>query len=214
MQECTQHVLYQLPNAQTRVTHFLDNIHCDNPPLQAAMALVRNDMKDNGTVLAKMNDFDAAVSFIIPHNTVVSKNNKRSLADISTTNGEASNSRGAQVSSSLVKPPKGKTGVELRFYKTQEYRKLSKQQKEELYEWRESKRQNTGGYVQGSSEKKTIASAVAEELEKRDKAVEQEAAVNGDFEKYIMRMMESANKGKGSAAIAASANVSDSKIVQ
>ena len=43
----------------------------------------------------------------------------------------------------------------------------------------------TGGYGQGSSEKKTIASAVAEELEKRDKAVEQEAAVNSDFKNIL-----------------------------
>ena len=80
-----------------------------------------------------------------------------------------------------------------------------------MYEWRDHKRQNTGRYRQGSSDKKTIASAVAEELEKRDKAVEQEAAVNSNFEKYIMSIMESANKGKGSAAIAASSNVSDYK---
>ena len=63
-----------------------------------------------------------------------------------------------------------------------------------MYEWRESKRQNTGGYGQGSSKKKKIASAVAEGLEKRDKAVEQEAAVNSDFETYIMSIMASANK--------------------
>ena len=79
------------------------------------MALVRNYMTDTGTVLAKMNDFEAAVSFIIPHDPVVSKKNKRSLADISTTYGEASNNRGAQVSSSSVKPSKGKRGIELRF---------------------------------------------------------------------------------------------------
>ena len=98
-----------------------------------------------------MNYFEAAVSFIIPHNPVVSKKNKRSLADILTTDGEAINNRGARVSSSSVNPSKGKTGVELRFCKAREYRNLSKQQKEELYEWRESKRQKTGGDGQGSS---------------------------------------------------------------
>ena len=141
------------------VTHLLDKVHFDNAPLQAAMEFVCNDMTDTGTVLAKMNDFEAEVSFIITHDPVVSKKNKKSLPDISTTDGEASNNRGAQVSRSSVKPSKGKTGVELRFYKTQEYRNLSKQQKEELYEWRESERQKTGGCGQGSSEKKTIASA-------------------------------------------------------
>ena len=41
--------------------------------------------------------------------------------------------------------------------------------------------------------------------------MEQEAAVNSEFEKYIMSILASENKGKGSAAIAAPANVSDSK---
>ena len=51
---------------------------------------------------------------------------------------------------------------------------------------RDNTRQKTGGDGQDFSEKNTIASAVAEELEKLDKAVEQEAAVNSDFEEYIM----------------------------
>ena len=52
---------------------------------------------------------------------------------------------------------------------------------------------------------------MAEELEKCDKAVEQEAAANSDFERYIMIIMARANKGKGSAAISVSVNFSDSK---
>ena len=76
-------------------------------------------MTYNGTVLAKMNGFEAAVSFIITHNPVVSNKNKRSLSDISATDVEAINNRGAQVSSSSVNLSKFKTGVELRFYKTQ-----------------------------------------------------------------------------------------------
>ena len=80
-----------------------------------------------------------------------------------------------------------------------------------MYEWRESKHQNTGGDGQGSSEKKTIVSAVAEVLEKRDKALEQEAAINSDFKTNIMIIMASTNKGKGSSAIYASANISESK---
>ena len=52
---------------------------------------------------------------------------------------------------------------------------------------------------------------MAEELEKHDNAVEQEAAINNEFEIYIMSIMASENKGKGSAEISASVNVSDSK---
>ena len=82
MQECAQHVPYQRPNAQTHVLHLLDNIHCYTAPLHAAMSLVLNDITDTGTFLAKINYFEVAVSFIIPHDPVVSKKNKRSLAEI------------------------------------------------------------------------------------------------------------------------------------
>ena len=61
MQECAQHVPYQLPNTQTRVTHLLDTINCVNAPLQTAMSMVRNDTTYNATVLAKMNDVEVAV---------------------------------------------------------------------------------------------------------------------------------------------------------
>ena len=66
-----------------------------------------------------------------------------------------------------------------------------------MYEWIDIKRQKIGGDVQVSSDKNTIASAVDEELEKRNNAVEQEATVNSNFEKDIMSIMASANKVKG-----------------
>ena len=52
---------------------------------------------------------------------------------------------------------------------------------------------------------------MAEEFETRNKEVEQESAVNSDFEKYIIIIMASANKGKGFTTTYASANVSDPK---
>jgi hypothetical protein len=55
MQQCADHVVFQLPNEHTRVTYLLDDIQCnDAAPLQAAMALVRNDTEEG----EKMNDFE------------------------------------------------------------------------------------------------------------------------------------------------------------
>jgi hypothetical protein len=43
MQECAQHVQYQLPNEHSRVGFLLDAIQCSDAGLQAAMASVRTD---------------------------------------------------------------------------------------------------------------------------------------------------------------------------
>ena len=90
MQKCAEHVPYQLPKAHTQVTHFLDNIQCDNAPLLAAMVLVTNNKVDrNATGLAKTNDFEATAAFIISHDPVVIKHqNKRGLAHISSLGGD------------------------------------------------------------------------------------------------------------------------------
>ena len=69
MEECSHHVPCQLPNAFTRVTHLLGSVQCDDAPPQASMALVRNDADPNG----KMNNFEDAASFIVPHDPVAKK---------------------------------------------------------------------------------------------------------------------------------------------
>ena len=38
MQQCAEHIAYQLPNELTRVGYLLEGIQCPNPGLQAAMA--------------------------------------------------------------------------------------------------------------------------------------------------------------------------------
>ena len=40
MQQCTEHVAYQLPNEHTRVGYLSEGIQCPDPGLQAAMASV------------------------------------------------------------------------------------------------------------------------------------------------------------------------------
>ena len=125
MQQCAEHVAFQLPNKHTRVTYLLDAIHCNDAPLQAEMELVRNDTGPAG----KMNDFEATALYLLPHDPVLKKQTagtKRGVAKISDTFGADASSTSAD------KPASGRTGVEFRFYERAEYSQLTSEQKEEL----------------------------------------------------------------------------------
>ena len=135
MSQCADHVAYQLPNELTRVTFLLDAIECNDAPLQAAMALVRNDTGPGG----KMNDFESTASFLVPHCPVARKRadatpGKRTAAEISATSGNATPKSGI-----------GKTGVHLRFHTTKEYKELTPEQKQELREYRDSREKQGHG---------------------------------------------------------------------
>ena len=97
MQQCAEHVAYQIPNGRTRVTYLLDGVQCNDAPLQAAMALVRADSGPTG----KMSDFEAAVAMLLPHDPVAKKRasgGARGGAKISdaTSGGAASESSGSK----------------------------------------------------------------------------------------------------------------------
>ena len=98
----------------------------------------------------------------------------------------------------MKKPSIGRTGIHLHYYKTGEYRNLSREQKEELKEWRAN---NPNTSKAGSkkarkeapkkpkpSMKKQVASLVEAAL---NKSVRFEGQVN-DEEKYIMSMVQAA----------------------
>ena len=48
MQQCAEHIAYQLPNELTRVGYLLEGIQCPDPGLQAAMASMQTDDGANG----------------------------------------------------------------------------------------------------------------------------------------------------------------------
>ena len=155
MQQCAEHVAFQLPNEHTRVGYLLEAIQTTDAGLQAAIAQIKTDDGANG----KRNDFEAAASYLLPYDPVAKKRNqtKRPHADVSDTSG-------AEVAAFGTKPGIGKTGVHLRYYKTAEYKKLTSEQKVELKEWRDSikdkKKSNHG-------QDKAIAAAVEKAVEKR-----------------------------------------------
>ena len=138
MQQCAEHIAYQLPNEHTRVGYLLEGIQCSDPGLQAAMASVRMDDGPNGM----RNDFENAAAHLLPYDPVATKRaagTKRPAANISDTRGmHGSNASAIEISDATSKDGKvsiGKTGVHLRYHTNSEYRELSTSQKKELSEW-------------------------------------------------------------------------------
>ena len=83
MQQCAEHVEYQLPNEHTHVSYLLEGSDWPDPGLQAAMASIHTDDGPTGM----WNDFEAAVAHIVPYEPVTKKRaaagSKRTAAQIS-----------------------------------------------------------------------------------------------------------------------------------
>ena len=114
MRAAPEHVDFQLPNQHTRVRHLLDAIECVDAKLQAAIANIENDKA------GKRVDFESAVAFLLPSCPVsrkqqkTSKNNVREIS--ATTSGNSSFSSKSGI---------GQTGVHFRYYKPEEFKKLT-----------------------------------------------------------------------------------------
>ena len=110
----------QLPSEHTRVGYLIDNINNSDPDLRAAIASIRVDT--NGM----RSNFEAAVAFLLPVDPYVKhkKTDRQvNIADIQ----------------ALKNKSDSKTGVDLRWHTPDEYAKLNKDQKSELYQWQKTK---------------------------------------------------------------------------
>ncbi len=212
MQQCSEHVTYQLPDEYTRVRYLLDAIQSTDPELQASIAAIRLDTTGP---TAKRNNFEAAATFLLPADPVA----KRRKAN---NDGNASATISSTTGSTGVKPSIGKTGVEFRYYKKQAYSKLTDEQKVELKQWRESsKRKSTGssspnsGGSNGGSDgapgskklRKTIASVILEESKKKEEKDRQSKAQVNELKDVILDVLKP-TKSSSSPAQASSATVS------
>ena len=123
LQEAAEHVNFQLPTQHTRVGYLINNIENNDPDLRAAIASIRIDT--NGM----RSDFEAAVATLLPvdpYQKHRSRNNSnRDRANISDTR--------------LRNKSESKTGVDFRWHKPEEYKRLNKEQRAELYQWQNSK---------------------------------------------------------------------------
>ena len=135
LERCSQSVPHQLPNERTRVVHLLDAIQCSDAAMQAAIAHIKSQSEDpNGLGT----NFEDAAAYLLQFCPVSKKRKSSSVnQNISSVNTETLNSnRKGNNKDKKLKVNKGKTGVELRYYKPHEYRKLNDAQVEELRKWR------------------------------------------------------------------------------
>ena len=213
MEQCAMHVQFQMPNEYTRVGYLLDAIENDDASLQAAMALIRNDTAPGG----KRNNFEAAAAFLLPHDPVARKRaTKRGQADVSA------------IDSSTIKSGIGKTGVEFRYHTKAEYKKLTKEQKTELYEWRLTddqggklnKRQKKGKegsrvtFDDKKQFKKMVSEVVVAELTSMDekrKAKEKEEKDGAEAGAYLVSLMQAASHKSPPAATNVAATTTETE---
>ena len=69
MEQCAQHVAFQLPNDHTRVGFLLDGIQSSDAGLNAAIAQIK---ADDGPI-GKRSDSDATASFLLPYDPIAKK---------------------------------------------------------------------------------------------------------------------------------------------
>ena len=198
--QCSEHVPFQLPNEHTRVTYLVDSIQNSDPGLQAALAQVRADKAEGGL----SNSFEDTAAHLQPYDPVAKKRtaaNKRDLADISDTQGEADANIGA--TSASKKPAIGKTGVEFRFYKSPEYNRLSDEQKKELHDYREAKKRKKGDTKSKPDKRqlewlnKAVASSLKAKLEEAESEQKQESDLKTYFKTIVSEVVAEPNKKPG-----------------
>ena len=134
-EKCAEHVEYQLPNENTRVGYLLEGIQCSDAGLQAAMASVRTDDGPTGM----RNTFETAAVHLLPYDPVAKKRRNASKRDAGQSSSVEINTDDANASSTTGNKKKqiiGSTGVHLCYHTKEEYSALTKEQKQELREWR------------------------------------------------------------------------------
>ena len=138
MQQCDEHISYQLPNKHTWVGYLLEGIQCTDAGLPAAMASIRTDNSADGM----HNDFEKAAAHLLPYNPVAKKHaavahNKHCATQISSVELEEELAKGEASSTTMSKKASiRRTGVHLQYHMLVEYDNLSNEQKDELKEWR------------------------------------------------------------------------------
>ena len=118
---------YEVPNEHTRVGRLMRSITTTEPATVSAKTLIHGDLE-------KRNSFEAAADFLLltcpEKNTFTHMSEQRVSAATTNTN----NSNDYKYRPPFKKGPR--TGVELRYYKKHQYKKLTNEQKKELAELR------------------------------------------------------------------------------
>jgi hypothetical protein len=173
----------------------MDSIRgCNDPAVQARIANIEGD----DYITGKRNNFEAAVTHLLPAEPVMENNNKNRRSNNQTV-----------ISAVTIQSGKGKSGVDLRWHPLKEYKSLNDAQRDELKSWRNSNdskasiaaskkqyldkknRSGGGGSSSGTKRqqhgntndrrvkfKKMIASVVTDTLQSQAKQQDEEAQIN------------------------------------
>ena len=189
----SEYVTHQLPDSYTRVSYLLQAIQTTDPDLCAAIANIKKDKTDEGM----RRDFEAASAYLQESDPVAQRlsGQKRPAGEISMIEAGTGNNN---VTVAAFKSGIGKTGVHLRFYAQNEYRKLLSAQKQELKEWRGTPEGKAAVAKSKSDREKrqkvNISSLVEKELTKRLKTIENEKAesvsANASFKDAIVSALQ------------------------
>jgi hypothetical protein len=134
--EAQDHVPVQIPDERTRVTNLMDSFETVDPTVLAALSSVRQDE------LIKRVNFEATVSFLIQSCPVAAKQKKKGVTF--ETNVSAAD---AASGNTPKKPTVGTSGVQLRYYKKEDFAKLTPPQRKEVSAW--TKANPSPGYAKG-----------------------------------------------------------------
>ena len=123
MVRASQFIPYEVPNEHTRVGRLIKSIQSKDPSIVSALTHIQGS-------IAQRDDFELAADFLLltaPKHKELAEGMHR-VSSIKSSN-----------------PPKqgmGKTGIELRYYSKEEYKRLTKAQKKELMNWRKQANKN------------------------------------------------------------------------
>jgi len=130
--EAAENIPAEVPGPRQRVTYLLDSLKTIEPKVLAGIAAIEQDE------LGKQINFEQSVTFLLPLCPMVDKNAKaKGLgAKFSSSEGKVVKGSGTVT--------KGKTGVELCWHESSKYRKIIKEQKDELAEWNKNNPKKNG----------------------------------------------------------------------
>ena len=126
-----------IPSESTPVGHIRNHIKCNSKDVSALLSSVCLDENVNRMI----NEFERAVAFLLPTDPVKNKKNRVHdrvyyVSAPSTDGKDKGREKGKWVNKALFKPRTGKTGVELRYYKSDEFSELTQEQQDELQDHR------------------------------------------------------------------------------
>ena len=205
---CSQHIPHQLPNERTRVTHLLNAIQTSDASLQAAIAHIKSTKADP---MGLMSDFERTAAYLIQFDPVSKKRkragNSHNINAITFADDEASDEEievksvksGGGSKTKVNKCPE--TGVEFRYYKPEEYRKLNKEQKDKLREHREKNGKDDppkkkGNKRQKRNETRRLKKQVISVLKSLTEEEEDAEKEEDELREYIVSVVKGINDKK------------------